>query len=75
MTLGIWKLFFHMDSATESFYSSTKQVWNYVCSHSSLAKGTMTSAKATDNKSSGVIFSWDELPNHMKQETFSMKTI
>ena len=73
MTLGILKLFFHRNSATEAFYSSAKQVWNYVCSHSSLAKGTMTSAKTTDSKSSGLIFSWDELANHMNQETFSMK--
>ena len=73
MTLGILKLLFHMDSAAEVFYSSAKQVWNYFCSHSSLAKGTMTSAKTTDSKSSGLIFSWDELANHMNQETFSMK--
>jgi hypothetical protein len=62
-----------MNSAAEAFYSSAKQVWNYFCSHSSLAKGTMTSAKTTDNKSSGMIFSWDEFANHMSQETFSMK--
>ena len=73
MTLGILKLFFHVDSAAESFYLPAKQVWNYVCSHSSLAKGTITSAKTTDSKSSGLIFSWDELANHMNQETFSMK--
>jgi hypothetical protein len=73
MTLVILKLFFHMDFATEAFYSSAKQVWNYVFSYSSLAKGTMTSAKNTDNNSSGLIFSWDELANHMNLESFSMK--
>jgi hypothetical protein len=32
----------------------------------------MTSARTKNNRSSGLIFSWDELPNHMKQETFNM---
>ena len=62
-----------MNSAAEAFYSSAKQVWNYFCSHSSLAKGTMTSAKTTNNTSLGFIFSWDELANHMNQETFNRK--
>ena len=73
MTLGIWKLFFHMDSAAEAFYSSAKQVWNYFYIHSLLAKGSMTSAQTTNRKSAGLIFSWDELPNYMNQETFNMK--
>ena len=62
-----------MNSAAEAFYSSAKQVWNYFCSHSSLAKGTMTSAKTTNRKSSVLLFSWEKLANHMKQETFNMK--
>lgn len=62
-----------MDSAAEALYSSIKQAGKYVCSHSSLAKGTMTSAKTTHSKSSGLIFSWDKLTNHMKEETFNMK--
>jgi hypothetical protein len=62
-----------MDSASEALYSSEKQVRKYVSSYSSLPKGPMTSAKTTNSKSSSLIFSWDELANHVKQETFNMK--
>ena len=62
-----------MDSAAEALYSSENQVRKYVSSYSSLPKGPMTSAKTTNSKSSGLTFSWDELANHVKQETFNMK--
>jgi hypothetical protein len=33
----------------------------------------MISAKTTNSQGSGLVFSWDELANPVKQETFNMK--
>lgn len=73
MPLGILNLSLPLDSAADTLCSSEKQIGKYVCSYSSLANGTMTSAKITISKSSVLIFSWHKLANHMKQETFNIK--
>ena len=74
MPLGISKIFiFTWTLVLRTSIQVKKKVQKYVCSYSSLAKGIVTSSMTTNTKSSGLMFSWDELANHMKQEIFNMK--